>query len=371
MNKKLFIYVQHLLGVGHLKRMALIAKAAAASGMNVVLASGGKNFPHLDCGVAKLFQLPPAFSDAAFSHILDEKGEVVTSAWKEARTELLLNKINAFKPDLLLVEMYPFGRRMFRFELTPLLQYARNATIPTICSVRDILVKKSKPEREREIVEVLDAFFDRILVHGDPNICPFNFPLLDFIKDKIRYTGYVAQQEDIPVKSGAEILVSAGGGAVGFDMIKQALEAKPQTMFHHSPWRIITGGNISDENYRELSRYAEKGVSIEKFRPDFVQLLAECRLSISQGGYNTILEILQCKKPALIIPFAEGEESEQEIRAALLAQKGLLEWLSSNRIKEDMAQAIDRAGRLEVPRIELDMNGIHNTLTYLKELASG
>ncbi|MBC6416218.1 MAG: hypothetical protein GDA47_00105 [Rhodospirillales bacterium] len=35
------LYVQHLLGIGHLKRAALIARAAARQGLKVVVASGG------------------------------------------------------------------------------------------------------------------------------------------------------------------------------------------------------------------------------------------------------------------------------------------------------------------------------------------
>ncbi len=63
---KVFFYVQHLLGVGHLKRAATLARALAAGGFEVTLASGGMPVEGID-----VLQLPPASSDAAFKQLLD------------------------------------------------------------------------------------------------------------------------------------------------------------------------------------------------------------------------------------------------------------------------------------------------------------
>ena len=38
---KVFFYVQHLLGIGHLKRAATLAQALRGAGFQVVLVSGG------------------------------------------------------------------------------------------------------------------------------------------------------------------------------------------------------------------------------------------------------------------------------------------------------------------------------------------
>ena len=38
---KVFFYVQHLLGIGHLKRAHTLARALRAAGFEVTLASGG------------------------------------------------------------------------------------------------------------------------------------------------------------------------------------------------------------------------------------------------------------------------------------------------------------------------------------------
>ena len=40
-KRRAFFYVQHLLGIGHLKRAVTIARSMAAAGLEVTLASGG------------------------------------------------------------------------------------------------------------------------------------------------------------------------------------------------------------------------------------------------------------------------------------------------------------------------------------------
>ena len=41
MTGRVFFYVQHLLGIGHLRRAATLARAMAAGGFDVLLVSGG------------------------------------------------------------------------------------------------------------------------------------------------------------------------------------------------------------------------------------------------------------------------------------------------------------------------------------------
>ena len=41
MSARVFFYVQHLLGIGHLRRAAILARALAAGGFDVLLVSGG------------------------------------------------------------------------------------------------------------------------------------------------------------------------------------------------------------------------------------------------------------------------------------------------------------------------------------------
>ena len=42
MSARVLFYVQHLLGIGHLKRAEILAEAMAAAGLDVTVAYGGR-----------------------------------------------------------------------------------------------------------------------------------------------------------------------------------------------------------------------------------------------------------------------------------------------------------------------------------------
>jgi predicted glycosyltransferase len=81
---------------------------------------------------------------------------------------------------------------------------------------------------------------------------------------------------------------------------------------------------MPEENFRALAAAAPTGVTVERARKDFVQLLTRARLSISQAGYNTLMEVLASGVPGVVVPFAGGSETEQTQRAQVLAAQNLV-----------------------------------------------
>lgn len=372
MKRRVMFYVQHLLGIGHLRRAALIARAITSAGLELSFVSGGAPAGELDVGGGDVVQLPPAVSaDVHFSVLLDADGRPIDDAWREGRRRLLLAAFEQARPDLLLVEMFPFGRRQFAFELLPLLDAAEARGIPVAVSLRDILVAKSKPERVAETVAIVKSRIDRVLVHGDPRLVELGatFQGAAAIAERVVYTGYVADVAGaLPAVASddGEILVSAGGGAVGAPLLQAALGARPRSRAADVPWRLIAGPNFPEPELAALGRHAPAGVVIERFRRDFQALLARCRLSVSQAGYNTVMDILATGARALVLPFAEGAESEQTMRARLLARRGLLDMLEGPADGKRLAVAVDAA--LARPRPQpgaVDLGGAAATARQL------
>ena len=152
---KNMMLVQHLLCIGHQTRAASLARAFVARGLQVVYVSGGTPVPGLQLGEARLVQLPPARTgDQAFSQLVDENGSPVDAAWRTARKAQLLATFDRERPDVLLVETFPFGRKLLAFELVPLLECAaRSRPRPwVLSSVRDIVEPRSKPRRYQEML---------------------------------------------------------------------------------------------------------------------------------------------------------------------------------------------------------------------------
>lgn len=367
---RIALYVQHLLGIGHLRRAAALARAFCAAGADVLVLSGGLPVEEVDFGQARIFQLPPAIAaDARFSALLDEHGRVIDSDWKDRRRDLLLKETAAFRPDVLVIEMYPFGRRQFRFELLPLLYWAKNARILIASSVRDILVDKGRDDRVGEAADLVRRYFDLVLVHGDEDLVPFGrtFPRAEAIADRLHYTGYVVEKLNVmPAgdrsrqREMGEVLVSAGGGAVGGPLFAAALAARRLSTLKERRWRFVTGRNLPDADFALLQQEAaiDPGIVVERFRPDFTSLLASCHVSLSQGGYNTVMELLALATPAVIVPFAEGQESEQALRAQLLAERGALDMLDlANLDPALLAATLARRAHVGALPIALNLDG--------------
>lgn len=376
---RVLFYVQHLLGIGHLKRAVTLAKAMRRVGLAVTVVSGGEKVPVIDVDGIDFVQLPSArAADRSFRILLDESGAVVDDAWRDQRRERLLELLATLKPSALVIELYPFGRRQLRHELIPLLKAARDVSPrpAIVSSVRDILVEKAKPERNKEMIEIVQAYFDAVLVHGDPDLVPFDatFPYARDLGSRLRYTGYVvdavaaAGQE--PARHG--VIVSAGGGAVGDDLLRTAMLARPLSRLSAEPWHVLAGYNLPDAQFLDLAKGAPNGVTVERARPDFVNLMRASVLSISQGGYNTVMELLATGTRGVIVPYAGGEETEQTIRAQLLAQRGLVTIADEVGLTpEKLAFAVDAAVDL-VPQenVRPNLGGAEESALTIAALAA-
>lgn len=367
-----FLYVQHLLGIGHLQRMALLARALRADGFQVTLASGGA-----PAGIPVDVQLPPASAaDFGFRILLDAEGKPVSEDWKRSRAARLLDAWRRFHDagpaGALVVELFPFGRRQMRFELLPLLEDAqRVARRPlVVCSVRDLL--QPSPAREEEAASLFARYYDRLLVHGDPRLAGFErtFGLAARLAGRLHYTGYVVGEAPPAGTAGTgEVVVSAGGGAVGARLLAAALHARPHTLLRDATWRILAGVNASEAQLRALFQQAPAGTVIERSRADFRSLLANCALSISQAGYNTVAEILQARVRAVLVPFAADGESEQRLRAEALVERGAAQMVDEAALTpQTLAAAVNRAVRGERPPAGLaELDGARRSAQLLRE----
>jgi predicted glycosyltransferase len=78
---------------------------------------------------------------------------------------------------------------------------------------------------------------------------------------------------------------------------------------------------------------------------------------------------LQAKARAVVVPFAAGDESEQTLRATLLAERGLLEVVEEAALTPaTLAAAIDRASaRPRPPSGAIDLDGARRSAELLHQ----
>jgi predicted glycosyltransferase len=374
---RIFFHVQHLLGIGHLRRAVTLARALAADGFDVLLVSGGAPASGLDLGQARFCQLRPVRAvDETLRDICRLDGTPLDDNFRTVRTGELLALFQAERPDILITEQFPFGRTRLRFELLPLLDAAK-ALDPRpliVSSVRDV-VRRASPQRVAEAVALLTASFDAVLIHADPRLVDFarSFAGWDAISARTHFTGFVAEADlsRRPVsRAGAnEVVVSIGGGAVGAPLLEAAIAARQHTPVADNVWRLLVGPNLPSAERWALA--AGEGIVIEPARGDFTTLLANATLSISQAGYNTVVETLSCADRAVLVPFSTPRETEQADRACLLRDRGMVAVVPPDALSpETLADAVRRA--LAGPSLRsfpaCDTNGTHNSAALLRRL---
>lgn len=382
MTRSVLFYVQHLLGIGHLRRAHHLIDGMAREGIAVTLVSGGKPLPELTAGAAgRVVQLPPiSTSDPSFKKLVGADGRPVDDTLWSARRDVLLAAFAEAQPDALVIEAYPFGRRAFRRELQPLVAAARAGTPRTLvlCSLRDIVVAPAGEKRLDEIIARVRADFDAVLVHGDPRLVTLeaSFARASEIADRLIYTGYItAPQTSIgggETAGAGEVLVSAGGGAMGGALLRAALEARRCGCLADAGWRLLAGPNLPAEEFARLCVDLPDGVVVERYRSDFSQMLRRSRVSVSQAGYNTVLEIIAARAPAVLVPFAEMRETEQTLRAELLATRGVVEMVAPTALSSGrLADAIERAAARGPAALKLDTEGARRSALIIAGMICG
>ena len=277
---KVMIVVTHLLGTGHLARATTLALAYKTAGHSPYVVSGGVPAHLLANADIPLIQLPPVRSDGVdFSRLLDADGLAASATYLAKRQNDLRGTLEQVAPDILITELFPFGRRILRDEFRSVLTAARQMPQhPRIyASIRDILAPPSKPKKAQFADDMIAQFYDGVLVHSDPALAPLevSWPVSDRLRPKLRYTGFVTRPPARPHPDGTgrgEVIVSAGGGDVGMPIYKTALAAAAQS---ERPFRLLVGGAEAQARIEALRHDAPENVMIEAAQSDFRQMLFE------------------------------------------------------------------------------------------------
>ncbi|QKK34147.1 glycosyl transferase (plasmid) [Rhizobium indicum] len=371
---RIFFYVQHLLGIGHIARASRIANALVKDGFDVTVVTGGLPVPGFPGEGVKTVALPAVVANnAGFSGLADADGRPAGEDFLHARRQLLLDAFHAARPDVVIIEAFPFGRRQMRFELLPLLDAIDEAEPrpKLISSVRDILQENRKAGRDAETVTLVKDHFDAVLVHGDPGFVRLEdtFPLTSEIADRLRYTGLVAAPPALEPAETFDIIASAGGGAVGAALIGAAKEAAT-LLPDNLRWLLVAGPNLPEADFAALSEDAAPNVTLVRFRRDFPSLLRGAKVSISQAGYNTVGDLLRTECRAILIPFVAGGETEQTVRAERLQALGLADILPENGLTSGhVKEAVEKALASQ-PRgpVLLDLDGAEKTAGIIRSM---
>jgi predicted glycosyltransferase len=330
------------------------------------------------------FRLPDLQMNQEFKGLFSTDKNLTVNQIKAERQKQLFALFEREKPDVFLIELYPFGRKAFRFELDPILQALDEKKLPrcgVICSVRDILVEKNDHgKHEARVVKTLNRYFDKVLVHADPSLVEIGetFGPFENIMIPVVYTGYIAPKPSAAFRqeirkqkglddSAALIVASAGGGSVGAPLLETVLQAFKRLKSNNCRLQVFTGPFLKSKDYDNIMRLASAKAKVEKFVTDFNSYLAAADLSVSMGGYNTTMNILTTGVPALVWPFPQNRE--QRLRAERLADRGLVTVLQDADLQPDRLAAVmdKKLSQSTRPVVNIDLNGAEKTAVCIND----
>jgi predicted glycosyltransferase len=380
----LLFYCQHALGLGHLVRSLSLAEALGEH-FDVVLLNGGR-FPDgttVPNGV-RIVNLPPLGHDSTLNLVSHDPAWTAEAAMRE-RPRMILDELAITEPAVVLIELFPFGRKKFEFELLPLLDavHSMGAERPrVVCSVRDILVggRLDQARHDERASGFANRYFDAILVHSDPQFARLEetFRPETPMTVPVHYTGFVTDSAP-PLEVAAadrlpRVLVSAGGGMVGGPLFEVAAEA-------HRHWHdtagltttVLAGPFAPEPVWSWLQDQAARldGFEAVRYLPDLRREMARSAVTVSQCGYNTTMDILRAHVPAVVVPFAEGREDEQRRRAGRLDDLGVLRCLAPEELDATaLADAVIAAATTTPARVALDLEGRQASARIIEALCA-
>lgn len=382
------IYCQYVWGMGHLFRSLELAKAFAPN--TVTVAAGGQPVDveltdHID-----LVRLPTLYMDEHFTRLISGEPNRDVSTVKKERLDTLLGLMERRRPQVVIVELFPFGRTAFQFELVPLLTMIRNGkfgAVKTVCSLRDILVeKKDLAAYEERVLKMLRQHFDLLMVHSDQGLLPLSrtFGRVEDIEIPVVYTGFITRQPDLQrltslresleLSDGGKLIVaSAGGGRSGFKLLHPVLQAcrrlRNQIRFQ---LKVFTGPFMAQNEFQQLAALSDGNLQVRRFSSDFLEHLALADLSISLGGYNTCMNLLVTGVPSLVLPYTR--QQEQPLRIDALQPYLPLHALAQADLEPDRLMALigNMLAEQRPPApVPFNLNGAETAVDYILRWAAG
>ena len=374
----ILIYLTHSEGIGKLLNCLALARSLSRQFHPVVL-NNGPLPPGIDApdGV-DVVQLP------AWEHAPGTGAEGIWDAQEHRRaiaerSEFLLQVYADLKPEILLVDTFPFGDINAGDELLPLLEKIRSSSGSSpraVCCVLDIQKGASSNSQNRDdnTAMLLERFYDLVLVHTDPSFVRLEeyFQPKNTLSIPVYHTGFLLPGQNSFVASGAResrLLVSAGGGATGGPLFRAAIDAHRLLWdAEHLPMTIVTGPLLSRKEWSDLRRLGREmqGVTIMRSVPNLGSEMSKVRYSVSQCGYSAATEAVASGVSALFVPSGGRRNAEQTDRAHRLAHWGVGRLLIQEHLNAvSLANEIIQLVRFEPRETSFSTAGLANTTTLL------
>jgi predicted glycosyltransferase len=387
------VYSHDAFGLGNIRRMLAICQYLVQTVPDItILVVSGSPALHslrLPSGVDYI-KLPCVGRDQA-GELTVKFLETEVQETIKLRSEIILAAATNFKPDLFLVDKKPDG---LQGELKDTLAYvkANHPATKLVLLLRDILDCSDVTIQQWQrcnYYQLVEWLYDQVWVIGTRQIfdvCQeYAFPKV--IADKVRFCGYIRRSSSGISRStlrsqlgiqpqDAFVLVTAGGGGDGFELIEAYLMGLAEEKNYPGQLKslIVSGPEMPLNQRQALLRLSTKhtNVQIREFTDDLINYMSAADLVVSMAGHNTISEILSLRKRAIVVPRV-APVAEQWIRAERMAKLGLFkvihpQHLTAHRLIQTVLDELVAPDLTQ--SLQVDMQALPRILNYLSWLLS-
>ncbi len=267
------------------------------------------------------------------------------------RNLIIQRTAESFQPDVFIVDKEPLG---LRGELVPTLEILKEMGTRLVLGLRDVMDSPDKLEREwasKDMLRKMEAHYDRVWVYGPKKFWnPLDgLELSPELAARMRHVGFL--RREMPVTQHAElymlpeefILVTAGGGGDGSQLMEQVLAAREHDAQNDDPIVMVLGPFMKSENRERIRLRAShlSNVSVVDFELQMEVLLQRAVGVVGMCGYNTFCEVISFDRKALFVPRTHPR-LEQYIRASRARELGYSQMLTPEEasIPQVMAKAL-------------------------------
>lgn len=337
-NARVLMYSHDTFGLGHLRRCRTIAHALVEEfkGVQVLIISGSPIAGAFDFRARVDFVKIPSVIKLYNGEYTSIDRHIDLADTLAMRQSAIMHTADTFDPDILIVDKEPMG---LKGELEPTLQMLSERGTWLVLGLREVmdaphlLVSEWQP---KNMLAKIEALYDEIWAYGPEDFWnPLHgLPVSEALLQRMFYTGYLRRSMPattlVPIQPLGKdyILVTAGGGGDGAELMHQVLAAYEHDKELTHPLVLVLGPFMSSDDRDQLHARAQSlaQVTVIDFdnRPE--ALLDHAAAVVGMCGYNTFCEVVSFDKRALMVPRVHPRE-EQLIRARRAAELGLVDML--------------------------------------------
>lgn len=374
-HMRVLMYSHDTFGLGHLRRTRAIAHALVEQHkhLSVLIISGSSIAGAFDFKARVDFIKIPSVIKLHNGDYQSLSDHIDVSDTLSMRRDIIASAARSFAPDIMIVDKEPRG---LRGELDPTLPLLRAMGCEVILGLREVLDEPEVVRREWEANDAaswVSEYYDRIWIYGSRDF--FNpisaVPLASHSQAACEHVGFLARSlPKTPVASHVKlpkeyILVTAGGGGDGGDLMAAVLAAREHNRSNVHPLVLVLGPFMSVREKSEIRHRAARltNIHVLDFDSRMETIMAKATAVVSMGGYNTFCELMSFDKRALIVPRTTPRR-EQLIRARRAADFGLVDILDPDEAKNPwvMAKALADLTKRKRPSqtpYALDLTGLN------------